>query len=327
MAEHLNKFRELANQVGSLSANGNGMEENKLVTLLSLSLPDSYEPVIMGVQSRADDVSFDIFASRLLEESGRRQVAHNSQPPGGQSTPAAAFTVRLPAQGRGGGPLGRGRGGMRMQTECLLGRYDNSPTAGRDIATPRGKGKCFYCHKEGHWKRDCYKRKNDEAKETTHHSPNSQTSLAFIVAENHGQDEDPGPWILDSGASQHLCSRKNYFIPGTYREISQRGIEIADGSKITAIGIGKISIRQLRLSGVLYVPQVGENLISVARLIDSGYEVGFGTQLCTISNTEIQLTAQREGNLYYVQGQPGFDKANIGFATNKAKPVTLGVWH
>jgi len=33
MAQHLNKFRELANQVGSLSANRKGMEENQLVTL------------------------------------------------------------------------------------------------------------------------------------------------------------------------------------------------------------------------------------------------------------------------------------------------------
>jgi len=137
---------------------------------------------------------------------------------------------------------------------------------------------------KGHWMRDYYKRKNDEAKQTTHHSPNSQTSPAFIVAENDGQDKDPGRWILDSGASQHFCSRKNYFISGTYPEISQRGIEIADGSKIAAIGIGEMSIGQLPWSRVLYVPQVGGNLISVALLIDSGYEVSFATQLCTISN-------------------------------------------
>ena len=72
MAEHLNRFRELANQVESLSANGKGMEENELVTLLSLSLPESYEPVIMALQSRADNVSLDIFTSRLLQESARR---------------------------------------------------------------------------------------------------------------------------------------------------------------------------------------------------------------------------------------------------------------
>ena len=41
MAQHLNQFRELANHVGSLLANGKGKEENELVTLLSLSLPES----------------------------------------------------------------------------------------------------------------------------------------------------------------------------------------------------------------------------------------------------------------------------------------------
>ena len=41
MAEYLNKFKELANQVESLSANGKGMEDNELFTLLSLSLPES----------------------------------------------------------------------------------------------------------------------------------------------------------------------------------------------------------------------------------------------------------------------------------------------
>ena len=41
MAEHLNRFRELANQVQSLSSDSKGMEESELVTKLSLSLPES----------------------------------------------------------------------------------------------------------------------------------------------------------------------------------------------------------------------------------------------------------------------------------------------
>jgi len=41
MAEHLNRFRELANQVQSLSGNGKAIDQSELVTLLSLSLPDS----------------------------------------------------------------------------------------------------------------------------------------------------------------------------------------------------------------------------------------------------------------------------------------------
>ena len=62
MAAHLNKFRELANQIESLSSKGKGMEDNELVTLLSLSLPESYEPIIMALESQAKEVTFDIFA-------------------------------------------------------------------------------------------------------------------------------------------------------------------------------------------------------------------------------------------------------------------------
>jgi len=48
MADHLNRFRELANQVDSLSADGKGIEGNELVTLLSLSLPESYIVFVTG---------------------------------------------------------------------------------------------------------------------------------------------------------------------------------------------------------------------------------------------------------------------------------------
>jgi len=99
MAEHLNKFRELANQVESLSTSGKCMDNNELVTLLSLSLPESYEPIIMALQSRAEEVSFDTFAGRLLQESARRQVAGKGYQGGQQGSPAAAFTVRVPTRG------------------------------------------------------------------------------------------------------------------------------------------------------------------------------------------------------------------------------------
>lgn len=45
------------------------MEDNELVTLLSLSLPESYKPIIMALQSGVDEVSLDVFTSKLLQES------------------------------------------------------------------------------------------------------------------------------------------------------------------------------------------------------------------------------------------------------------------
>jgi len=70
MAQHLNQFRELANQLRGLSAEGKGIDDSELPTILTLSLPDSHEPlVMMALQSRTDLITFDVMAGRLLQES------------------------------------------------------------------------------------------------------------------------------------------------------------------------------------------------------------------------------------------------------------------
>jgi len=104
MPKHLNKFRELANEVESLSATGKGVDTTELVTLLSLSLPESYEPIIMALQSRWDDITFDIFASRLLQEAARRYVANIALSGDGlnSAAPSAAFSARFTTRGRAG---------------------------------------------------------------------------------------------------------------------------------------------------------------------------------------------------------------------------------
>jgi len=49
MSVHLNSFKEQSTQVANLSPNGIGIPDSDLVSMLSLSLPPSYEPLIMAV--------------------------------------------------------------------------------------------------------------------------------------------------------------------------------------------------------------------------------------------------------------------------------------
>jgi len=72
MSVHLNSFKEQLTQIANLSSNGIGIPDGDLVSMLSLSLPQSYEPLIMAVQSRADTIPFDFLAGRLLQEATRR---------------------------------------------------------------------------------------------------------------------------------------------------------------------------------------------------------------------------------------------------------------
>ena len=78
MSAHLNGFKELAIQVANLSPDGKGIPDTDLVSMLSLSLPESYEALIMAVQSRADVSTFDFLAGQLLRGATRRQAARGT---------------------------------------------------------------------------------------------------------------------------------------------------------------------------------------------------------------------------------------------------------
>jgi len=71
LAQHLNQFCELANQLRGLSPQGKGLDDSELVTILTLSLQESYEPLVLALQSCTDQITFDVMAGRLLQESAR----------------------------------------------------------------------------------------------------------------------------------------------------------------------------------------------------------------------------------------------------------------
>jgi len=110
MAQHLNQFRGLSNQLRSLSVDGKGMEDSELVTILTLSLPESYKSLVMALQSRSDTVTFDMMAGRLLQESGHRHISQVTQSSQVNKPPTTAF-----AAPRAAFADARGRGGHRAR--------------------------------------------------------------------------------------------------------------------------------------------------------------------------------------------------------------------
>jgi len=94
-------------------------------------------------------------------------------------------------------------------------------------------GRCHYCNKEGDWKNECFKRKNDLRKS------NGEGHLAFMGMANEvtGSTE----WIIDSGESRHLTARHESL--ENYVSISPTSMTIGNGKEITAVGEGNMTLR------------------------------------------------------------------------------------
>ena len=97
-------------------------------------------------------------------------------------------------------------------------------------------------------------------------------------------------WIIDSGASAHMCAWRNFF---DTLDVNKKGtVTVADGKQVKALGTGNIrltiktekGLKPIQLIDVLYVPKLNSNLISVSKLGGKGHTVMFTGQECFVKS-------------------------------------------
>ena len=88
----------------------------------------------------------------------------------------------------------------------------------------------------------------------------AQTGDIFVC---FTQSPSLGPWILDSGASDHISGNKHFFSSITTTSALPT-VTLANGSQTVAKGIGLTL--SLPLTSVLYTPECPFNLISISKI-------------------------------------------------------------
>ncbi|KAL6315929.1 hypothetical protein AAG906_013763 [Vitis piasezkii] len=153
----------------------------------------------------------------------------------------------------------------------------------------RGRGQrphCTYCNKLGHTRDRCYQlhgrpprtahmaQSSDSPLPQPPSSSASQTSQASIASVAQPGNafaclthtSSLGPWILDSGASDHLSGNKDLFSSITTTSALPT-VTLANGSQTVAKGIGlTLPLPSLPLTSVLYTPECPFNLISISKI-------------------------------------------------------------
>lgn len=141
------------------------------------------------------------------------------------------------------------------------------------------------------------------------------------------------PWIIDSGASDHMTSCSQLF-DSYYPCSGSEKIRIADGSFSPIAGKGNIKISEkISLKSVLHVPKLACNLLSVSKLSkDSDYSILFSPSNCVFQDRNLGKmigTAREINGLYYYDGTGSENKTAHGLGSTSSSFVydQVMLWH
>ena len=212
------------------------------------------------------------------------------------------------------------------------------------------EGKCNYCQKVGHKKSKCWKLQKDRKAEsdvkaeassagsTVHQTGSYMTAqhdeegFLFSAHLSSGCSED---WLVDTGAGKHMCNRRDWF--SDYSVLSKQiPVLTASGHYIYGVGIGSVPLESFvngeciraTLTNVLHIPEVQQNLISIGKLADRGFEAHFtGSGLKIVRNKRVVAVGVREGEKLYRLKCRVVAEKTVHASSVVTGPQPLNVWH
>ena len=111
----------------------------------------------------------------------------------------------------------------------------NKKWKGRSRSGSRSRITCWYCKKDDHKKADCYARKK-----RLEGDDNAEAAVvidALMVSDSWYQEK----WVIDSGCSYHMTSRRDWF--DTFEEVSSRQVTLGDNFAVDVQGVGSVKIK------------------------------------------------------------------------------------
>lgn len=112
-----------------------------------------------------------------------------------------------------------------------------------------------------------------------------------------------GSWIIDSGATDHICSSVQWF--HSYKKIIPITVRLPNGQCLVANHSGTIYFSpDFIVHNVLLIPEFSLNLLSVSKLCESSnYNVNFLKSQCVIHDKitmKMTGSAEQKDGLYYL---------------------------
>ena len=224
---------------------------------------------------------------------------------------------------------GRGRGRGRQQKEEI--------DEGEKKPFDKSKIKCYNCQKMGHFADECHaekKKKGKEEKANLVEESDEESALMILsdrefserLLQGNGDDVNCDVWYLDTGASNHMTGIISFFHSINKNETGN--VKFGDGSSIKYEERGNVVVickngEEINLEGVLYLPKLKTNILSLGRLDDQGCKTSLSGGYLTIHDKKGKLltkTKKTRGNMYQI-------KLAISESCNLSREDEAWLWH
>ena len=160
-------------------------------------------------------------------------------------------------------------------------------------AMKKPKGKCFKCEQKGHWKQNC-------PKATKKIGMGDLLVVEACLVKNFNDK-----WIIDLGATNHVCYSLQWFKHNTSIEEGQRYLKLRNGELISVKAIGPVVLffennMTLCLEYCLFVPDLKRNLVYVSYLVEHGLTLQFNSSISIRSKSFFICSDDLMNNLYFL---------------------------
>lgn len=319
LATHIACIENLAHR---LNAIGDKIDDKDIIMKILLTLPTSYDYFVTSWEStHADEKTRENLTSRLLIEEMRMNQRS------ADANALAANTSR-----------GKEIRNFKSHNNSSKKDLDSKNNQGNKNAKKK-TGKCHVCNKPGHWANECWHNPKNMKNKTEEKGEGLISQL--FVSEQKSSDGKVDTWYFDTGASDHMSHRKEWFI--NYSDFDREvPIKIGDGEIIAAKGQGSINIfvfngkewTENHLQKVLYVPKLKYNLFSGVQALDKNLILFADKNHCKFTKQgKVIAVGERTGKLFVMKFKVNEkEKLNkkenvVEHQANIATKVSLSEWH